>query len=106
MRAQLKARGAKTIRGLGRVFRNFDSFDGNKQIDADEFYSGLCEIQVRVTRAEAAAVMPLFDTNGDGHVNFDEFLVAIRVSETLKSSNPISQIFVGGKRALLWRATR
>ena len=53
MRSQLKARGAKTIRGLGRVFRNFDSFDGNKKIDSQEFFSGLREIQVQVTQAEA-----------------------------------------------------
>ena len=53
MRSQLNARGAKTIRGLGRVFRNFDSFDGNKKIDAQEFFSGLREIQVQVTQAEA-----------------------------------------------------
>merc|ERR1712060_939922 len=66
VRAQIKARGAKTIRGLGRTFRNFDSFDGNHKIDADEFYSGLCEIQVQVTRAEANQLMSLFDTDGDG----------------------------------------
>merc|ERR1712060_642471 len=68
VRAQIKARGAKTIRGLGRTFRNFDSFDGNHKIDADEFYSGLCEIQVQVTRAEANQLMSLFDTDGDGNV--------------------------------------
>lgn len=78
MREQIKARGAKTIRGLGRTFRNFDSFDGNKKIDAEEFYSGLCEIQIRVTREEATKLMALFDTDGDGCVNFDEFLVGIR----------------------------
>ena len=80
VRNQIKARGAKTIRGLGRTFRNFDSFDGNHKIDAEEFYSGLCEIQIQVTRAEANALMALFDTDGDGNVNFDEFLVGIRVS--------------------------
>ena len=85
IRAQIKARGAKTIRGLGRTFRNFDSFDGNHKIDSEEFYSGLCEIQLQVTKAEAAAVMQLFDTDGDGHVNFDEFLVGIRVSKNLNS---------------------
>ena len=80
VRNQIKARGAKTIRGLGRTFRNFDSFDGNHKIDAEEFYSGLCEIQIQVSRADANALMALFDTDGDGHVNFDEFLVGIRVS--------------------------
>ena len=53
MRAQIQARGAKTIRGLGRVFRNFDSFDGNHKVDAQEFFSGLREIQIDVTEAEA-----------------------------------------------------
>ena len=53
MRSQIHSRGAKTIRGLGRVFRNFDSFDGNKKIDSGEFFSGLREIQVDVTEAEA-----------------------------------------------------
>ena len=53
MKAQLNKRGAKTIRGLGRVFRNFDSFDGNHKVDAQEFFSGLKEIQVDVTEAEA-----------------------------------------------------
>ena len=86
VRAQIKARGAKTIRGLGRTFRNFDSFDGNHQIDREEFYSGLCEIQIRISRQEADALMALFDTNGDGYVNFDEFLVGIRVSHP--SSRP------------------
>ena len=84
VRAQIQARGAKTIRGLGRTFRNFDSFDGNHKIDKQEFYSGLCEIQVKVTQAEAATLMQLFDTDGDGYVNFDEFLVGIRVSTSAK----------------------
>ena len=80
VRAQIKARGAKTIRGLGRTFRNFDSFDGNHKIDQEEFWSGLCEIQIRISKQEAQQLMSLFDTDGDGYVNFDEFLVGIRVS--------------------------
>ena len=61
MRSQINARGAKTIRGLGRVFRNFDSFDGNKKIDAQEFFSGLREIQVQVTQAEADVRIRILD---------------------------------------------
>ena len=96
VRAQIKARGAKTIRGLGRTFRNFDSFDGNHKIDADEFYSGLCEIQVSVTRAEANQLMALFDTDGDGTVNFDEFLVGIRVSSLIS----INKAQIRGRKSL------
>merc|ERR1711997_825848 len=94
VRNQIKARGAKTIRGLGRTFRNFDSFDGNHKIDAEEFYSGLCEIQIRVTRAEANALMGLFDTDGDGHVNFDEFLVGIRGSLNAKRQAMVDKAFL------------
>ena len=39
VRAQLKARGARTIAGLSRVFRQLDSFDGNKKVDMDELYN-------------------------------------------------------------------
>ena len=91
MRAQIKARGAKTIRGLGRTFRNFDSFDGNHKIDKEEFYSGLCEIQISVTKAEAMDLMSLFDTDGDGYVNFDEFLVGIRVSIHPMGQAPLAE---------------
>lgn len=50
----LNARGAKTIRSLGKVFRALDSYDGNKKVDGEEFYVGLQEIGVSLTRAEAA----------------------------------------------------
>merc|ERR1719350_2520727 len=94
VRNQIKARGAKTIRGLGRTFRNFDSFDGNHKIDAEEFYSGLCEIQIQVSRAEANALMALFDTDGDGHVNFDEFLVGIRGSLNAKRQAMVDKAYL------------
>ena len=58
---------------MGRVFRNFDSFDGNKKIDAQEFFSGLREIQVQVTQAEAdVRILILFlipYLNIETHVN-------------------------------------
>ena len=58
---------------MGRVFRNFDSFDGNKKIDAQEFFSGLREIQVQVTQAEAdVRILTLFlipYLNLETHVN-------------------------------------
>mmetsp|Transcript_30016 Transcript_30016/g.39870 ORF Transcript_30016/g.39870 Transcript_30016/m.39870 type:complete len:195 (+) Transcript_30016:71-655(+) len=94
VRAQIKARGAKTIRGLGRTFRNFDSFDGNKQIDREEFWSGLCEIQIRISRAEADSLMQLFDLNGDGYVNFDEFLVGIRGSLNAQRQAMVDKAFL------------
>lgn len=50
LKNQLDKRGAKTIRGLARVFRNMDSFNGNKLVDAGEFFSGLQEIGIDITK--------------------------------------------------------
>jgi Ca2+-binding EF-hand superfamily protein len=94
MRSQLNARGAKTIRGLGRVFRNFDSFDGNKKIDSQEFFSGLREIQVQVTQAEADKLMSILDTNNDGHIDVTEFLVAIRGTLNEKRQAMVDKAFL------------
>jgi len=70
-------RGAKTIRGLGRVFRTMDN-DGNRKLDAQEFFHGLNEVGCNLTNAETDALLAHFDTDHDGTVNFNEFLVAIR----------------------------
>lgn len=53
MRAQLHARGAHTIRGLGRTFKHFDSVDGNRQCDANEFFTGLQDIGCNISKAES-----------------------------------------------------
>jgi Ca2+-binding EF-hand superfamily protein len=78
VRAQLEARGARTIRGLGRTFRALDSFDGNRKVDAQEFSVGLRENGCDLSNAELSALFAYFDKDCDGHVNFDEFLVGIR----------------------------
>ena len=74
---QLQKRGARTIRGIGRVFRIFDD-DGNRKIEQEEFYWGLRDMQIEVSKREAAILLDSFDLDHDGTVNFDEFLVGIR----------------------------
>merc|ERR1712224_1118770 len=78
LKAQLCARGAKTVRGLGRAFRIMDNLDGNRKVDAGEFAVGLQEFGVECSKDEMAALSALLDKNGDGVIDFDEFLVAIR----------------------------
>ena len=80
LREQLAARGAKTIASIGRVFRNLDSYDGNRKIDADELFYGMQELGVQLTKAESQAVLSIMDTDGSGNINLDEFLVGIRGS--------------------------
>ncbi len=55
-----------------------DSYQSNKQIDADEFRVGLAEWGVVIKPAEAATLMGYMDTDGSGTIDFDEFLVALR----------------------------
>ena len=73
----MKERGASTIRGLGRVFRNCDD-NGNRKLDSQEFFHGLNDVGCNLTKEETEALLAHFDTDSDGMVNFDEFLVALR----------------------------
>lgn len=57
VRDALQARGAKTIRGLGKTFRSMDSYDGNKRIDKDEFFIGLRENGVQLSKQEADVIL-------------------------------------------------
>eukprot|EP00828_Plagiopyla_frontata_P025587 TRINITY_DN3277_c0_g1_i3.p1 TRINITY_DN3277_c0_g1~~TRINITY_DN3277_c0_g1_i3.p1 ORF type:complete len:195 (-),score=36.98 TRINITY_DN3277_c0_g1_i3:133-717(-) len=90
----LNSRGAKTIRGLGRVFRQLDSFDGNKKVDAQEFFIGLKECGVQITQEEAKNLMIAMDKNGDGVIDFEEFLVAIRGSLNAKRQALVDKAFL------------
>ena len=94
MRHQLRSRGAKEFRGLARVFRNMDSFDGNKKIDPEEFFSGLREIGCDVTEEDSDVLMGYFDKDGDGKVSLTEFLVGIRGSLNSKRQAAVDQAFL------------
>lgn len=79
IKGKLLVRSAFGIRGLARIFKAMDE-NGNKKLDPDDFRWGLMDYGVSVTKEEATEIMNHFDKNGDGHVNFDEFLVCLRVS--------------------------
>ena len=94
VKAALKKRGTRTIAGLGRTFRQLDSFDGNRKVDGQEFYTGLTECGVDITQAEASSLLTFFDKDGDGHVNFDEFLVGIRGQLNAKRQAIVDKAFL------------
>ena len=79
VKSQMAARGARTIRGLGRVFKCIDD-SGNRKVDAQEFFVGLNECGCNLTKEETDALLAHYDTDKDGNVNFDEFLVMMRGS--------------------------
>jgi len=77
VRDQLASRGAKTIRGLGRVFNTYDSA-GARRVDAREFFVGLNDSGCGLSKEETDCLLAHLDTNQDGNVDFDEFLRGIR----------------------------
>ena len=52
VRDALNARGSKTIRSLGRTFRELDSYNGDSKVDRDEFMVGLRENGVNLSKNE------------------------------------------------------
>ena len=74
----LNNRGVNTIRGLGRAFRNIDSYNGDRKIDREEFYVGLREYGIDISKKEAEVLLNYLDTNQDGNISYDEFLTGIR----------------------------
>lgn len=54
--------------------------DGNKKLNLEEFTKGLHEAGLDVPDEEIQEIFNKFDTDNDGNVSVDEFIVAIRVS--------------------------
>lgn len=54
--------------------------DGNKNLNLEEFLTGLREIGLEVTDEEGQELFQKFDTDGNGSVNIEEFLVHVRVN--------------------------
>lgn len=63
-----------------RLFRRMDE-DGNKNLNFEEFLTGLRECGMEITDEEAEGLFKKFDTDGNGNVNIDEFLVHVRVCQ-------------------------
>ena len=54
--------------------------DGNKKIDIKEFKKGLRDYGVDIEPDEVLEMYNAFDKDGSGFIDFDEFLVNLRVS--------------------------
>jgi hypothetical protein len=79
IKAKIVQRSANGIRGISRIFKIMDD-KGDRKLDVDDFRWGLIDFGIQISKGEAVQVLQHFDRDGDGYVNFDEFLVALRVS--------------------------
>ena len=55
-----------------------DSYNGDKKIDREEFAVGMREIGLELSRDESNKLIAFFDRDGDGNVDFTEFLIGVR----------------------------
>jgi calcyphosin len=78
LRNQLKSRGANGISGLSRAFRRMD-FDGSKSLSYDEFSRALNESGLVISEPDKRRLFLYFDRDRGGSVDYNEFLVGIRV---------------------------
>lgn len=54
--------------------------DGSKSLSKEEFSKGIRETGLTLSDEDTEKLFSAFDKDGEGTINYDEFLVAIRVS--------------------------
>lgn len=65
------------------MFRIIDD-NGSRKLDLAEFLKGMSDFGVQVDKEEAIAMFKSMDKDESGQIDFDEFLIAIRVSNVMK----------------------
>lgn len=65
------------IRGLAKIFKAIDN-NGNGLLDSDDFRWGLMDYGISISKSEAQQVLKHFDRDGNGQVDFKEFMRSIR----------------------------
>jgi len=81
VKAKIIERSANGIRGIARIFKAMDE-NGNHLLDVDDFRWGLKDYGIHLSKEESQQILDRFDRDGNGQVDFNEFLRAIRVKFT------------------------
>jgi Ca2+-binding EF-hand superfamily protein len=89
---RLLERSSFGIRGLGRIFRAMDD-NGNAQLDIDDFRWGLIDFGITITKEEAQQILKYIDRDGNGTIDFDEFMRFIRGELNAFRKNLINQAY-------------
>lgn len=76
IRESIKARGARSIVGMGRRFKIMDK-NNNGKLDKLEFKDCMKEMRMYLNDAQIKTAFETFDRNRDGEITYEEFLRAI-----------------------------
>jgi Ca2+-binding EF-hand superfamily protein len=87
-RERMRARGARGIMGLQRVFKIMDD-DRSGFLDSGEFKKALKDYRVQISDAEGRTLFTMFDRDGNGQISYDELLRGV-----IGEMNPFRQKMV------------
>lgn len=76
-RDRIKARGARGIIGLQRMFKIMDD-DNSHALSLQEFAKACRDFKIGISDEYLPTIFNAFDLNHDGTLNIDEFLMAVR----------------------------
>jgi len=91
-RDKLKGRGARGIVGIQRLFKIMDD-DGSKSLSEHEFSKAIKDFKIGISEENIPILFNYFDSNHDGTLNIDEFLMAIRGELNNKRLAMVKQAF-------------
>ena len=78
------------VEGLRQLFNDMDA-DRSGKITIDELRQGLDRHGARMAKAEVEALMATMDMQGDGSLDYEEFLAATVATSKLESEENLRQ---------------
>lgn len=78
IRNKMVSRGARGIIGLGKAFRIIDD-DNSRDLNLSEFKKAIDSYRVGLNDEETKVIFKFVDRQGNGAIDYDEFLRSIRV---------------------------
>ena len=88
----VQQKGGVGIRSLRRIFNQMD-FNGNKKLDCQEFEQALASFGIFPKKVELQALMKYYDTDGDGNINYNEFLSGLKDDISERRINMVRKAF-------------
>ena len=76
-RDKIKARGARGIVGLQRIFKIMDD-DNSRTLSEYEFAKACRDFKTGISDENVPILFNMFDVNRDGVLSIDEFIMAVR----------------------------
>lgn len=73
-----------------RMFQIIDD-DSSRKLEFSEFKKGVADYGLTLTENEAKALFASLDTDGSGFVDYEEFLLALRVKNLIFKNKPQTQ---------------